>query len=794
MNKELIASTISEVSGQLIRNWPLYSFVTSNPLAGLEELHFDDAIKQMRKYVGVSGYPSASVFVQALRENQIDKSIVEEQLLENGITLTVEESLERLHALEQQNLSVRTLGDVDRHIIKWMAVFLDQGIAEWNMPNREKGFYSAWKMSARFDTSLPKRNVINSLPENAMEALGYLLAGYKSDDFQTLFKYHLLALPGWTGYIRYRMENANDWQKEYPITLMDYLAVRLAVCIQFDDPFLPNHITNEQEPAHEDQIQSAWLKAMEKSYQVRLMAQVKSQANGQMKKVTEKPEAQFVFCIDTRSERIRRAVEQAGNYETHGYAGFFGIAMDYKDHDKGISHKACPPIVDSVFEATEMNHPVRTTQAVKFSLYSNLKKALNDFIFTLKNNVPASFGYVESSGFFYGTGLLTKTLAPTFLYRIKEKIANYVGQPEWFNQMTLSHKKEELSVGVNNLSTHDKATIAKTAFDLMGWDHFAPIVVFSGHGSQTSNNPFESSLDCGACAGNKGGRNARLLADIYNEPEVRKRLAVQYDIDVPEDTWFIAAEHNTTTNHIHLFDRNAPAEYQPQIEMLKSNLTAAQHTANKEQFNITGENVKKTMHEAHRRAADWAETRPEWGLAGNASFIIGRRELTSDLNLEARSFLHSYDWEKDPDGEKLEAILQGPMVVTQWINNHYYFASVDNERFGSGTKVTLNVTGKFGVVQGNGGDLKFGLPLESLQDDDYLLHHLPLRLTVLIQAPVSRVESIISKHRETLGNLVKNEWIYLAVIDPKMKNEVTFISNDSVKFNESPFEHDYKYV
>ena len=775
MNKEVIASTINEVSGQLIRNWPLYSFVTSNPLAGLEQLHFDDAIKQMRKYVGINGYPSAVVFEQAVRENQIDKSLIKEQLLENGITLSVGESLARLHALDQRNSSGRILDDVDRHIIKWLGVFLDQGVAEWNMPNREKGFYNAWRTSACFDINLPNRKAIASFPEDAVETIADLLNSYQSDDLHTLFRYHLLALPGWTGYIKFRMENANDWQEACPITLIDYLAVRLVLCTQFDKPFLPDDFRKYQEPAHEDQIQSAWLKAMEKSYQARLIKQVQSQANEIPPKVSQIPDAQFVFCIDTRSERIRRAVEEAGNYETHGYAGFFGVAMDYKHPGKGTSHKSCPPIVESVFEATEEMHPERLAQAGKFSLYGNLKNALNDFMFTLKNNVPASFGYVESSGFFYGTGLLTKTLAPTFLYRLKERIANYVGRPDWFNQMILSHKKEEASVDAPNLTTHDKAKIARSAFDLMGWDHFAPIVVFSGHGSQTSNNPFESSLDCGACAGNKGGHNARLLADICNDPDVRELLAVQYDIEVPEDTLFVAAEHNTTTNHIHLFDMDTPAKYQSQIQKLKGDLIAAQHTANKEQFNITGENIKKTMHEAHRRAADWAETRPEWGLAGNASFIIGRRELTSGLNLEARSFLHSYDWEKDPDGEKLEAILQGPMVVTQWINNHYYFSSVDNDRFGGGTKTTLNVTGKFGVVQGNGGDLKFGLPLESLQEDDRVLQHIPLRLTVLIQAPKSRVEAIISEHRETLGNLVKNEWIYLAVLDPEQGNEVTFI-------------------
>ncbi len=784
MKKEVIASTINELSGQLIRNWPLYSFVTSNPLAGLEELHFEDAIKEIRKHVGISGYPSAAIFEQALRENQIDKTIIEKQLQKNGIALSLDESLAEMRALEQRFSSKRMLNNVDRHMIKWLTVFLDEGIAEWPMPDREKGFYSAWRTTAQFDTSRPQRHLITAFPEDALETLEHLLKDYRPDDICMIMKHHLFSLPGWTGYIKYRMENENEWQKAYPITLTDYLAVRLVLCKQLDQPLLPGDTGKHRETVNADRIHSAWLKALEKSYQARLIKQVKSQANRIQDRAPLKPEAQFVFCIDTRSERIRRAVEKAGNYETHGYAGFFGIAMDYKHPGKNISHKSCPPIVNSVFEASEQIQTEGTKEAQKFRFYDNLKNALSDFKNALRNNVPASFGYVESSGFFYGAGLLAKTLTPTFLYRLKERLANHVGRPEWFNKVIISHKTGETSSARINLSIQDKANIAKTAFNLMGWDHFAPIVVFSGHGSQTSNNPFESSLDCGACAGNKGGENARLLADICNDPEVRELLNAEYEIDVPEDTWFVAAEHNTTTNHIHLYDQNTPAKSHPQIHELKNSLIEAQHAANNEQFKTARKHIKKTIHEAHRRASDWAETRPEWGLAGNASFIIGRRELTSRLNLEARSFLHSYDWEKDPDGEKLKAILQGPMVVTQWINNHYYFASVDNEQFGGGTKVTLNVTGKYGVVQGNGGDLKFGLPLESLQEDDRLVQHLPLRLTVLIQAPKSRVEAIISKHFETLGKLVKNEWLYLAVLDPEQENEVTFLGTNEEKIAE----------
>jgi len=49
----------------------------------------------------------------------------------------------------------------------------------------------------------------------------------------------------------------------------------------------------------------------------------------------------------------------------------------------------------------------------------------------------------------------------------------------------------------------------------------APYVLLCGHGSSTTNNPYGSALDCGACGGYAGDVNARAAAALLNDPAVR---------------------------------------------------------------------------------------------------------------------------------------------------------------------------------------------------------------------------------------------------------------------------------
>jgi uncharacterized protein YbcC (UPF0753/DUF2309 family) len=157
--------------------------------------------------------------------------------------------------------------------------------------------------------------------------------------------------------------------------------------------------------------------------------------------------------------------------------------------------------------------------------------------------------------------------------------------------------------------------------------------------------------------------------------------------------------------------------------------------------------------------------RPEWGLAGCAAFVVAPRSRSQHMNLGGRSFLHDYRWERDPGFKVLELIMTAPMVVTNWINMQYYASTVDNKLYGSGDKVLHNVVGgNVGVFEGNGGDLRIGLPMQSIHDGEHFVHT-PLRLSVFIEAPRQEIDAIIGQHA-VVKRLIDNEWLHLFHIEP----------------------------
>jgi len=331
----------------------------------------------------------------------------------------------------------------------------------------------------------------------------------------------------------------------------------------------------------------------------------------------------------------------------------------------------------------------------------------------------------------------------------------------------------------HGFSVSEQAYGVEAALRLMGFTSgFARLVVMCSHGSSSDNNPYESALDCGACGGNSGLPNARAFAAMANNQAVRKVLEAR-GIKIPGDTHFVAAQHDTTRNDVRIVDlEDVPATHRKDLVRLLEDLReAGEQAAHERGLALDGTVAPSKRKDSHvrasRRSVDWAQVRPEWGLSKNNLLIIGRRDLTRPLNLQGRAFLHSYDYRQDESGKLLEAIMTAPLIVAQWINMEHYFSTVDNEVYGSGSKVYHNIVGRVGVMSGASSDLRLGLPAQTVLDGP-LPYHEPMRLLAVIEAPRGRVEAVIATH-PSLERLFHNEWVSLVVCEP---NEAAFYHYD----------------
>ena len=336
------------------------------------------------------------------------------------------------------------------------------------------------------------------------------------------------------------------------------------------------------------------------------------------------------------------------------------------------------------------------------------------------------------------------------------------------NARSSSHHRERITR--TGFTVDEQTLTVDTALRMMGLTkNFARLVLFCAHGSASDNNPYESALDCGACGGNEGKPNARVLAMMANNPKVRERLA-KLGIDIPYDSHFLAGQMNTTTDAVELFDlEDVPPTHRADLARLQEDLREASTLTSRERcarFPDVQRLLSESKAEAHvrQRSVDWSQVRPEWGLSGNTAFLIGRRELSKGLDLGGRVFLHSYDYREDPSNRLLEVLLTAPQVVAQWINMEHYFSAVDNEVYGSGSKIYHNVVGRLGIMSGPWSDLRLGLARQTVMNGE-MPYHEPMRLMTIVEAPRERIEKLIARH-ELLQRYYHNEWVHLVALEP----------------------------
>ena len=103
-----------------------------------------------------------------------------------------------------------------------------------------------------------------------------------------------------------------------------------------------------------------WQLALEIEYQLQLESAFKGAKPAEHE--DRSPWLQAVFCIDVRSEVIRRALEsQHEGIETKGFAGFFGVPLAYQPQGSAMVRSQTPGLLSPALRVEEAleRHEVR---------------------------------------------------------------------------------------------------------------------------------------------------------------------------------------------------------------------------------------------------------------------------------------------------------------------------------------------------------------------------------------------------------------------------------------------------
>ena len=514
-----------------------------------------------------------------------------------------------------------------------------------------------------------------------------------------------------------------------------------------------------------------WLRAYERHYrEVLFNALDANRGRGRWATRGERPDAQLVFCMDDREEAFRRHLEEINpRIETLGAAAHFGVPHWWRGLDDEGRTGLCPVVLVPSHEVRERPRTGTDAVAREHKRRRGWRMlAGNGLHQELRRNLLSSTLGIAAAAPLAGLGLAAKTLAPRLFGQWTRKLQSRFEPPVATElDFVAQHPKAAPSPQdvQQGFSTEEQITRIGGFLRAMGiTDGFAPLVVIMGHGSDSQNNPHVSAYNCGACSGNHSGPNARLFAAMTNRTEVRNGLRDQ-GIDIPDDCWFLGAEHNTCDEDVSWFDMDlVPTTLHPARERLladvgKACIGSAHERARKFASAPRNPDPQTAYRHIVERGYDFSQARPELGHATNAGAVIGRRSITRGAFFDRRVFLISYDPTQDPDGSILEPMLLANGPVGAGINLEYYFSTVNNEGYGCGSKVTHNLAGLYGIMDGTSSDLRTGLPRQMIEI------HEALRLLVVVEAKLEVLTAIYSR-QPALQELIGNGWLILAAIDP----------------------------
>jgi uncharacterized protein YbcC (UPF0753/DUF2309 family) len=774
---------------------PLKDFIHHNTLHAFQNLKFEEALPKASKIFGYQVYLQLKEYRAHVKSGRIRAEILDKiiedrhgkthledwkkKLLNKKYDTTIHPRIGHLRSNWKKIYHLDLDFPVHPILFRVVCSYLDQGISIWNFPVQNKSFLEAIKeiekdcKSSLFSTPRARKLLLHG--HCKISDLLKIIVGKEELYEQYLFDQQF-AHQGWSGMVAAVEAHPESLLERKNITLEEFIIFELLLEIdtldsKFEENWSPLGLKKEEE--HEDlfapvihkelnEIYTIFQEAYEWSYYDEVLAGLTIQHEVKEKSVHKTFQA--LFCIDDRECSIRRYLEKFDPYcETFGTPGFFGVEFYFKPNQAKYYTKLCPAPVNPKFLIKEVGNSNKRKKDAHF----------NKFAHSLFGGLLLT----QTLGFWSAFRLFINVFKPS----MSPATASSFRQMDKYSTLTFEHEHAHdidgnLQVG---FTVEEMATRVENLLRSIGLiKDFAGIVYVVGHGSSSVNNTYYAGYDCGACSGRPGSVNARVFCFMANHIEVRKILKSK-GIEIPHNTVFTGALHDTTRDEIVFFDENALSPMPSENHFRNMNtFTKALEYNSKERARRfasidTSLSARKIHNKIITRSVSLFEPRPEYNHATNALCIVGRRELTKHVFLDRRSFMNSYDYKIDPEGKLLVNVMKPLGPVCGGINLEYFFSRMDNQKLGAGTKLPHNVMGLFGVANGTDGDLRPGLPQQMIEIHD------PVRLMIIVEHFPEVVLKTIKATPE-MYEWFENNWVHLVAINPET-NQCYEFKNDEFK-------------
>jgi uncharacterized protein YbcC (UPF0753/DUF2309 family) len=512
--------------------------------------------------------------------------------------------------------------DVDQRVhpllIRLCAAFLDQGVALWHMPDRERGFLAAVRALYGLPAPAPDRWAVGLAAEfrrqqdagedaeatilRALDDLGVAPARRCACVRDTL-----LSLGGWAGMMK-QFETRPDRAPVQPLParLADHLAVQLTL-----DAVAARHALRERfgpaaswadleravpAAAEERDLElafeafvmaqvadvdlealdapagvAAWLdevrafgeierrRCLHLAYERRLRLVVLDGLANHAATPPPAPPAptfQAIFCIDDRECSTRRHLEESQPaVQTFGFAGFFGVAMAWQGLGEVRPRPLCPVVVTPKHYVTE--RALRADEEQRW-LELRRRRGLRSAVVGRASREAAAGSLLAAvTGLAAAVPMVGRCLFPHLAERLSRGLKER-NQREPVTRLVLERAGDARTADGLwvGYSVAEMADVVENCLRTIGLvDGLCEIVLVVGHGSSSLNNPHGSAYDCGATGGGRGGPNARAFAAMANHPQVRALLAGR-GLRIPDATWFVGSYHNTCDDSLTWYDED----------------------------------------------------------------------------------------------------------------------------------------------------------------------------------------------------------------------------------------------